>query len=72
MKQEEGGKRVWMRRGGMILLGMMLLAGTLFWALSGSGHDPNHDIDREQARAAANRVHTPPKPGEKMLPGGGG
>ena len=59
--------RVWMLRGGVMLLGGMLLG-----ALSGCGHNPNHDINMEQARAAANRVHTPPKPGEKMLPGGGG
>lgn len=52
--------------------GVVLLAATLFGALSGCGHDPNHDIDRDKARAAADRVHTPPKPGEKMLPGGGG
>jgi hypothetical protein len=50
----------------------LLLVGTLFGALSGCGHDPNHDIDMEKARAAANRVHAPPKPGEKMEPGGGG
>ena len=48
--------RVWMLRGGM-----MLLVGTLLGALSGCGHNPNHDIDMEQARAAANRVHPPPK-----------
>ncbi len=43
------------------MLGVMLLAGTLLGALSGCGHDPNHDIDREKARAAADRVHSPPK-----------
>ena len=53
--------RMWMLRGGVILLGVMLLVGTLLWALSGSGHNPNHDIDMEKARAAANRVHPPPK-----------
>ena len=53
--------RAWMLRGGTILLGLMLLVGTLLWALSGSGHDPNHDINMEQARAAADRVHPPPK-----------
>ena len=59
--------RVWMLRGGV-----MLLVGTLLGALSGCGHDPNHDINMEQARAAASRVHTPPKPGVKMMPGQGG
>jgi hypothetical protein len=58
---------VWMLRGGLILL-----SGTLLGALSGCGHNPNHDIGMEQARAAANRVHTPPKPGEKRVPGHGG
>ena len=56
----------------MLRVGMMLLAGTLLGALSGCDHDPNHDINREQAQKAANRVHTPPKPGEKMIPGAGG
>ena len=59
--------RAWMLRGAVILLCGMLLG-----ALSGCGHDPNHDINMEQARAAANRVHTPPPPGVKMMPGGGG
>ena len=59
--------RAWMLRGRV-----MLLVGTLLGALSGCGHNPNHDINMEQARAAADRVHTPPKPGVKMLPGGGG
>ena len=59
--------RVWMLRVGVTLLG-----GTLLGALSGCGHNPNHDINMEQARAAARRVHTPPKPGVKMMPGGGG
>ena len=63
--------RVWMLRGGVILLGGTLL-GALLWALSGFGHDPNHDINREQAQAAARRVHMPPDPGVKMMPGGGG
>jgi hypothetical protein len=57
---------------GAILLGVMLLVGTLLWALSGSGHNPNHDINMEQARAAARRVYTPLKPGVKMMPGNGG
>ena len=47
---------VWMLRGGIILL-----AGTLLGALPGCGHNPNHDINMDQARAAANRVHPPPK-----------
>ena len=59
--------RVWMLRGGVILLG-----GTLLVALLGCGHNPNHDINMEQARAAANRVHRPPDPGVKMMPGSGG
>jgi hypothetical protein len=59
--------RVWILR-----VGMMLLAGTLLGAFSGCGHNPNHDINMEQAQEAANRVHTPPKPGEKMIPGHGG
>ena len=58
-------------RVGMLLGGVMLLLG-LLWALSGSGHNPNHDINMEQARAAARRVHPPPPPGVKMMPGGGG
>ena len=56
----------------MLLGAVMLLVGALLWAFSGSGHNPNHDINMEQARAAANRVHKPPPPGVKMLPGGGG
>jgi hypothetical protein len=59
--------RVWMLR-----VGVMLLVGTLLGALSGCGHNPNHDIDMEQARAAARRVHPPPKPGVKRIPGHGG
>jgi len=39
----------------------MLLVGTLLGALSGCGHNPNHDINMEQARAAASRVHPPPR-----------
>jgi hypothetical protein len=42
-----------------------LLFGGLLGALSGCGHDPNHDIDMERARAAADQVHTPPKPGDR-------
>jgi hypothetical protein len=59
--------RLWMLRGAV-----MLLVGALLGALSGCGHDPNHDIDMEKARAAANRVHPPPPPGEKRVPGHGG
>jgi hypothetical protein len=58
---------VWIMRAGVILL-----IGTLLAALPGCGHDPNHDIDLEKARAAANRVHAPPPPGTKMEPGHGG
>jgi len=61
--------RKWMLRVAVALLvGTLLLGG----GLSGCGHNPNHDIDMEKARAAANRVHTPPKPGEKRVPGHGG
>ena len=59
--------RVWMLR-----VGGILLVGTLFGTLLGCGHNPNHDIDLEQARAAANRVHSPPPAGTKMEPGAGG
>jgi len=59
--------RMWMLR-----VGVMLVGGTLLGALLGCGHNPNHDINMEQARAAADRVHTPPKSGVKMMPGGGG
>ena len=59
--------RVWMLRAGV-----MLLVGTLLGALSGCGHNPNHDINMEQAQAAARRVHPPPPPGVKMVPGAGG
>jgi hypothetical protein len=57
---------------GSLRAGVILLVGTFLAALLGCGHDPNHDINMERAREAANRVHTPPKPGEKMPPGGGG
>ena len=53
-------------------VGVMILGGTLLGALSGCGHNPNHDINMEQARAAANRVHPPPPPGAKRIPGFGG
>ncbi len=59
--------RVWMLCGTL-----MLLVGTLLGALSGCGHDPNHGIDLEKARAARDRVHPPPPPGEKRVPGHGG
>ena len=55
----------------MLLGGVILLVG-LLWTLSGSGHDPNHGINMEQAREAANRVHPPPPPGTKRIPGFGG
>ena len=64
--------RVWMLRGGVILLGIMLLVGTLLWAISGSGHNPNHDIDMKKAREAARRVHPAFRPGVKRIPGHGG
>jgi hypothetical protein len=63
--------RVWILRGGVILLGAALL-GALLVALSGSGHDPNHGINMEEARKAADRVHPRPKPGVKYVPGHGG
>ena len=56
----------------MLLGGAMLLVGTLLGALSGCGHNPNHDINMEEARKAADRVHPPPPPGVKMEPGHGG
>ena len=59
--------RAWMLR-----VGVMLLVGTLLGAVSGCGHDPNHDIDMEKARAAADRVHKRPRAGEKRIPGHGG
>ena len=59
--------RAWMLR-----VGGILLVGTLLGALSGCGHNPNHDINMEQAREAARRVHKPPKSGVKMMPGHGG
>jgi hypothetical protein len=63
--------RKWMLRGGAILLGVALVVALLV-ALSGSGHNPNHDINMEQAKAAANRVHQQRKPGVKYQPGFGG
>jgi hypothetical protein len=56
----------------MLLGAVILVVGALLWALAGSGHNPNHDIDMEKARAAANRVHPPPPPGTKRIPGFGG
>ena len=56
----------------MLRVGVLLLGGTFLGALLGCGHNPNHDINMEQARAAARRVHTPPEPGVKMMPGHGG
>jgi hypothetical protein len=58
-------------RVGMLLGGVTLLVG-LLWAFSGSGHDPNHGINMEKAQEAADRVHPPPPPGVKMVPGAGG
>jgi hypothetical protein len=55
----------------MLLIGM-LLVGTLLGARSGCGHNPNHGINMEEARKAADRIHPPPKPGEKIIPGHGG
>ena len=49
-----------------------LLGVTLLGTLSGCGHDPNHDINMEEARKAADRVHPRPKPGVKLEPGHGG
>jgi hypothetical protein len=59
--------RAWMLR-----VGVMLLGGTLLGVLCGCGHNPNHDINMERARAAARRVNPPPPPGVKMGPGHGG
>ena len=56
----------------MLLGGVMLLVGTVLWSLSGSGHNPNHGIDMQEAREAADRVHPPPPPGTKRIPGHGG
>ena len=69
--------RVWMLRAGVILLGGTLLGGTLLvgtllWALSSFGHNPNHDINMEQAREAARRVQPESRPGVKRIPGHGG
>ena len=44
---------------------MLFMVGMLFAAIPGCGHNPNHDIDMEKARAAANRVHSPPKLSEE-------
>ena len=65
--------RAWMLRVGVMLLGGMLLVG-LLWAFSGSSHDPNHGINMEKAREAADRVHPQPDPAvrAKMKPGHGG
>lgn len=53
-------------------VGMLLLLGALLGPLSGCGHNPNHDIDMEKAKAAASRVHAPPPAGFKMGPDRGG
>ena len=54
-------------RGWILRAVVVLLAGTLLGLPYGCGHNPNHGIDIEQARAAASRVHTPPKlsPGDR-------
>jgi hypothetical protein len=59
-------------RAWMLLGAAMLLGGSILGALSGCGHDPNHDINMEEARKAADRIHPRPKPGVKMEPGHGG
>jgi hypothetical protein len=41
-------------RGWILLLSVMALA-----ALGGCGHNPNHGISRDQAQAAARRMHPP-------------
>ena len=47
--------RVWMLR-----VGVMLLVGTLLGALSGCGHDPNHDIDMSRpGRPPAGSIRHP-------------
>lgn len=58
-------------RVGLLLGGVTLLVG-LLWAFSGSSHDPNHGINMEKAREAADRVKPPPPPGVKRIPGHGG
>jgi hypothetical protein len=62
--------RLWILRGGVILLGVALLV-TLLAEIS-AGHNPNHDIDMKKAREAANRVHPAHPPGFKYQPGAGG
>jgi hypothetical protein len=71
MGRGNGFMRAWMLRGGMILLGAILVT-ALLWTFSGSSHHPNHGINMEQAREAANRVNPSPKPDEKRIPGFGG
>ncbi len=63
--------RVWILRGGALLVGVALVVALLL-AFSGSSHDPNHDINMEKAREAAERVHPQPRPGFKYKPGFGG
>ena len=55
--------RAWMQ-----LAVAMFLVATVF----GCGHNPNHDINIEEARKAADRVHPRPDPGVKRVPGFGG
>lgn len=57
----------------MLCGGGILLSGVLLWGLRDcGGHNPNHDIDREKAQAAAYRVHATPPPGVKHERGHGG
>jgi hypothetical protein len=50
----------------------MLLVGMLCGALSGCSHDPNHAINRENARKAADRINPPPPPDATVKQGHGG
>jgi len=59
--------RAWILR-----VGMMVLVGALLGAPSGCGHNPNHGINMEQAREAAERVHPRRQEGVKTMPGHGG
>ena len=50
----------------------VVLLGVLVGALSGCGHNPNHDIDMDKAKAAADRVHQPPSSDVRQVQGHGG